>query len=144
MKTVYNIFSSILCIVGTVILEAVCIGKYIFPISFSDPYFSLKYDIEIVLFAVVIFALHYFLFDRIAKNRIYFYIVGAFEIILSLFMFCLLYFPGLPINAKFYDCIVTTLVQFVILISRVFFMRKQRKNSQRQSEDRKPTDDSLS
>ena len=120
MKTVYNITVSILCTLGAIILEAMCLGKYLIP-----PILTIRYDIELVLFAVVFLVAQYFIFDRIDKNKIYDYIVGTIEIILSLFILFVLYFPNLFLNVKYYDCIGVTLVQLLIIISRVFFIRRR-------------------
>ena len=112
--------TSILCMLGMIILEGTCIGKYI-----SPPILTIQYDVELILLAIIFVTVHYFIFDRIDMNDIYGYIVGAFEIILSSFMLYVLYFPNLFLNVKYYDCIGATVVQFVIILGRVYFLRKR-------------------
>ena len=118
MKTAYSIVMSVICVLGTVILEGCCLGKYIPP-----PILTIQYDIELVLFAIGLFTAHYFLFDRKVKKNIYRYIVGILEIILSLFMLYILFFPNMLLKVKFKDCVGAVVVQFIVIVSRLIFLK---------------------
>lgn len=123
MKAVYNTISSVLCIVGVAILEATCFGKYIIP-----PILTLQYDLELIIFAIILYIVHYFIFDRINMNAIYGYTVGIFEIIFSILMLYILYLPNDLLNVVYFDSIGPMIVQLIIIVSRViFFIKKHRK-----------------
>ena len=129
MNTIKNIIISFICILSTVFLNVIIFTKYLHWkfVYYNEPQFISEPDIWILLTAIVVFIIHYFLLDR-SNSKALIKVTSIIDIIISSFMLFIIISPTDDIlnirleNLKY--CIVELVALVVVITARILTIRK--------------------
>lgn len=117
MKKLGNVLTGILHIAGLAFVAAMCIVKHLKP-GDPEPLHPL-YDLLLILAAVILIAIHYFIFERFFSHKIRTWILAFFECIVAVAFIALIIIPNEFLSITLYDGVVVLIVQLLIVSARV-------------------------
>lgn len=117
MKKLGNVLTGILHIAGLVFIAVMCIIRHLKP-SDPEPLHPL-YDLLLIVAAVILIAIHYFVFERFFSHKIRTWILAFFECVLAVGFIGLIVFPNEFLSITLYDGVIVLIVQLLIVSARV-------------------------